>query len=71
VIRKRRMNKDKRAEFEAAVDAYMHAMGDFVTTLGQAMAPQQRMDDIARRAAGALAGTLALAPISGRQSGAC
>lgn len=41
VIRKRRMEANKRADFEAAVNAYMVAMGDFVTTpLGQAMAPQ-------------------------------
>lgn len=40
VIQLRRMEKTKRDELEAAVDAYMHAMGDFVTTpLGQAAMP--------------------------------
>lgn len=42
VIQNRRMNKEKRDEFEAAVDAYHHALGDFVTTpLGAAAMPQQ------------------------------
>jgi uncharacterized protein (UPF0335 family) len=42
VVKMRRMEKSKRSEFEAAVDAYMIAMGDFVTTpLGQAGLPQQ------------------------------
>lgn len=37
VIRMRRMEKNKRAEFETYVDAYTVALGDFVTTpLGQA-----------------------------------
>src|SRR5260370_32778402 len=41
VIRKRRMERSKRDELDAAVDAYMHALGDFVSTpLGQAMQPQ-------------------------------
>jgi hypothetical protein len=40
VIQLRRMEKTKRDELDAAVDAYMHAMGDFVTTpLGQAAVP--------------------------------
>jgi uncharacterized protein (UPF0335 family) len=40
VIQLRRMEKTKRDEHDAAVDAYMHAMGDFVTTpLGQAGIP--------------------------------
>src|SRR5262245_51167408 len=40
VIRRRRMDKSKRDDFLAAVDAYMHALGDFVTTpLGQAGLP--------------------------------
>lgn len=42
VIKMRRMEKTKRDEFEAAVDAYQHAMGDFITTpLGQAGMPVQ------------------------------
>lgn len=42
VIKNRRMEASKRQEFEAAVDAYEHALGDFVSTpLGQAAMPQQ------------------------------
>ena len=37
MIRMRCMEKSKRQEFEAAVEAYTHAMGDFISTpLGQA-----------------------------------
>lgn len=36
-IKMRRMKADERASFETAYDAYMHAMGDFITTeLGKA-----------------------------------
>lgn len=42
VIKMRRMEKTKRDEFESAVDAYLDAMGDFVTTpLGQAGLPAE------------------------------
>lgn len=42
IIKQRKTPKDEREAFQVVVDAYMHALGDFVTTpLGQAMAPQQ------------------------------
>lgn len=41
IVKLRAMEKNKRDEFDNAVDAYRHAMGDFITTpLGQAMQPQ-------------------------------
>lgn len=41
VIKMRAMEKSKRDEFDNAVDAYRHAMGDFITTpLGASMQPQ-------------------------------
>lgn len=40
VIKLRAMEKSKRDDFDNSVDAYRHAMGDFITTpLGQAMQP--------------------------------
>jgi len=41
-IKLRKMEREKRDAFEAACDAYAHALGDFATTpLAQAMAPKQ------------------------------
>lgn len=46
-IKLRRMEAIKRDEFEAAVDAYTHAMGDFITTeLGQAAVPKETRADL-------------------------
>lgn len=40
MISLRKMESTKRKDFENALDAYQHAMGDFITTpLGQAAAP--------------------------------
>lgn len=42
-VRMRRMEKTRRNEFEAACEAYAHALGDFVTTaLGKAAAPKHQ-----------------------------
>lgn len=42
IIKTRKQSKAEREAFEAIVDVYMLALGDFATTdLGRAMAPQQ------------------------------
>lgn len=42
MIAMRKMEKSKRDDFENALTAYQHAMGEFISTpLGAAMAPQQ------------------------------
>lgn len=46
MIALRKMEKTKRDDFENALTAYQHAMGDFITTdLGRAMAPAVTVDD--------------------------
>src|SRR5258708_28999796 len=43
ILKMRKLNKFDRDAFEAAVDAYNIALGDFVATpLGQAMQPKER-----------------------------